>query len=268
MKKFFRKHNVVEGGIERNAAVETSGKKDWLLPASILIAAVLISGSLVYNAGKSDTKNETGNKLGDDTVNQQGGAIANMQPISNDDYVRGNRKAPIKIVEYADLECPFCKTFHNTLKQAVSAYGDDVAWVYRNAPLDQLHSKARKEAEALECAGDLGGNDVYWKYVDRLMELSPSNNGLDPAQLPKIAEYVGLNRSKFDSCLASGKFAERVQSQLDDAVQSGFQGTPFSILVVNDVPVAPISGALPFTETLPGGQKNLKQILDEALKNL
>ncbi len=268
MKKFFRKHNVAEGGIEQNVVVEASGKKDWLLPASILIAAILISGSLVYNAGKSSPKTEVGNRPSDNPANQQGGAITNMQPISSDDYVRGNRKAAIKIVEYSDLECPFCKTFHNTLKQVVNAYGGDVAWVYRNAPLDQLHPKARKEAEALECAGDLGGNDVYWKYIDRLMELTPSNNGLDPAQLPKIAEYVGLDKSKFDSCLSSGKFAEKVQSQLDNAVKSGFQGTPFSVLVVNDTPTAPVSGALPFTETLPGGQKNLKQILDEALKNL
>ena len=274
MKKFFRRHTNTEGGVEQNVVVETSGKKDWFLPASILIAALLISGSVVYTAGKKSPENGFGNRPGDNgnavanNNGQGGGSVTNMQPITGDDYVRGNPKARVKIVEYSDLECPFCKTFHYTLKQVISNYGNDVAWVFRHAPLDQLHSKARKEAEALECAGDLGGNDKFWEYMDRLMELTPSNNGLDLAQLPQIAEYVGLNKSKFDSCLASGKFSKKVQSQLDNAVKSGFQGTPFSILVVDDVPIAPISGALPFTETLPGGQKNLKQILDEALKNL
>ncbi len=257
-----------EGGVEQNVLVEASEKKDWLLPASILIAALLISGSLVYNAGKtsSDKPNDNGNVAANN--NEGIPSVANMQPITSGDYIRGNRDAKIKIVEYSDLECPFCKTFHNTLKQVLNIYGNDVAWVYRNAPIDQLHPKARNEAEALECAGDIGGNDKFWAYMDRLMELTPSNNGLDPAQLPKIAEYVGLDRSKFDSCFASGKFAQKIQSQFDNAVQSGFQGTPFSVLVVNNVPSAPISGALPFAGLLPGGQKNLKQILDEAVSKL
>lgn len=246
-------------------------KGDWLLPASIVIAALLISGALVYNAGKGNSGGGDGNFPGQGGIpsNTQGErSVKNMDPVTSDDYVRGNRKAPIMIVEYSDLECPFCKNFHNTLKQVVATYSKDVAWVYRHAPLDELHPKARKEAEAVECAGDLGGNDAFWAYMDRLMEITPGNNGLDEAQLPKIAEYVGLNVSKFNSCLASGKFANKIQSHLDDALESGFQGTPFSILVVEGVPTSPISGALPLNDQLPGGQKNLKTIIEEAINML
>jgi len=100
--------------------------------------------------------------------------------------------APVKIVEFSDTECPFCKRFHTTMQQVVKDSNGQVAWVYRHFPLDQLHSKARKEAEATECAAELGGNEKFWAYLNRLMEVTPANDGLDLAELPVIAAYVGL----------------------------------------------------------------------------
>src|SRR3989344_5485116 len=107
----------------------------------------------------------------------------------------GNKlTVPIAIVEYSDLECPFCKTFQKTLHQIMDEYGESgkVAWVYRHFPLAQLHTKAAKEAEATECAAELGGNAAFWKYADRLFEVTPSNNNLELSQLPVIAAEVGL----------------------------------------------------------------------------
>jgi predicted DsbA family dithiol-disulfide isomerase len=105
--------------------------------------------------------------------------------------------------------------------------------------------------------------------MDRVMELTPSNNGLDAAKLPEIAEYVGLNRSKFESCLASGKFAEKIQAQFANATQSGFRGTPYSVIVVKGTPAQSLPGALPFTlKDDPSGQKGVKEILDELLGGL
>ncbi|HEY4512123.1 MAG TPA: thioredoxin domain-containing protein [Candidatus Paceibacterota bacterium] len=110
-------------------------------------------------------------------------SLQNMEPVTAKDHIKGNSSAPVKIVEYSDLECPFCKRFHATMLEVMSTYGKDgkVAWVFRHFPLAQLHSKAPKEAEAAECAAELGGNDGFWKFVDKINELTPSNNKLDQA---------------------------------------------------------------------------------------
>ena len=120
-------------------------------------------------------------------------------------HILGNPGAPVKLVEFSDFECPFCKRFHLTMKRLMNEYGEDgkVAWVYRHFPLVSLHSKARREAQAAECASELGGNEAFWAYSDRLFEVAPSNNRLDLALLPRIAQLIGLDRAKFEACLAS-----------------------------------------------------------------
>ena len=92
-----------------------------------------------------------------------------IRGVQDDDHIIGDKNAKVVIVEYSDTECPFCKVFHETLHQVVSEYdGKDVAWVFRHWPIPQLHPKAPKEAEALECAAELGGNDMFWKYTHKL----------------------------------------------------------------------------------------------------
>ncbi len=115
----------------------------------------------------------------------KGGAKIALDPVTEKDHISGNPGAELLIIEYSDPECPFCKKFHETMTQAMNEYGKSgkVAWVYRHFPLDSIHSRARREAEAIECAGELGGNDKFWAYLNKLMEITPSNNQLDPKLL-------------------------------------------------------------------------------------
>lgn len=237
-------------------------KRDYFLPASILIAALLISVSLVYNAGKKSGDGGTASlagSTGDSELVVQGPSPENIRPVTSEDHIWGSIDAPIKIVEFSDLECPFCKRFHVTMKQVVAEYGDQVAWVYRHLPLDSIHSKARKEAEASECAAELGGNDAFWAYVDRLFEVTPSNNGLDLALLPQIAEEIGLDRGKFETCLESGKHLARISSDIKDAENSGGRGTPYSVVIAPDGKKYVIPGALPF--------ERVKLLIDQVLES-
>jgi protein-disulfide isomerase len=132
------------------------------------------------------------------------------------------------------------------MKQVLEEYGDKVRWVYKHFPLDQLHPRADKEAEAAECAGEQGGNDAFWAYVDRLFEITPSNNRLDLALLPGVAQDLGLDKGKFELCLSSGKYAELVEAQFQEGARLGVDGTPGSF--VNGERVR---GAIPF-EALKG----------------
>ncbi|MFH1193067.1 MAG: thioredoxin domain-containing protein [Candidatus Jorgensenbacteria bacterium] len=205
-------------------------KRDYLLPASILLSAVIVCLALVYNAGKRVENGPDGASAGVAAAP----ALENVRAVDQNDHFRGEKDATIVVVEFSDLECPFCKNFHETMNEVVAGYGGDVALVFRHFPLDGRHPKARHEAEAAECANELGGNDKFWAYLDRLFAVTPSNNGLDPAELPNIAEYVGLSKEKFTSCLSSEKHAARIQADEEEGAAAGVQGTPYSVLMLRN----------------------------------
>lgn len=218
--------------------MEPTQQKSALLniPTAIVIAGAIIAGAVIY--AKSPATN---------TPRQQAASFEEkVKAISDADHIKGNPNAKVKIVEYSDPSCPFCKVFHNTMNSIMAGYGTsgNVAWIYRHYPLDKpmpngsiLHPNAGKESQAFECAADQGGNDKFWKYTDRLYEITPSvtgdtPNGLSLSELPKIAEYAGLDVAAFNNCLATGKFKEKVETDFLDGVNIGIEGTPSSIIVL------------------------------------
>ena len=210
-------------------------KSQYVLPITIVIAGLLIAGA-VFLVGKSGTNpTPSGSKT----------TARAYDPAK--DHILGNPDAPIKVVEYADLECPHCKLFNTTMHQVMDYYGASgkVAWVYRPFPLASIHSKAPKEAEAAECAADQGGDTTFFKYIDRLYEVTPGNNGLDLSQLPVIAKDIGINVDTFNTCLSSGKYTKRVSDSYAEAIGLGAQGTPFTLVMVGTDSVV-LNGAQPY----------------------
>ena len=215
-----------------------------MVPLSIVIAAIVIAGALfMVNKGESPDVADSS-----DTPKKDTNVASGMKPVTEDDHILGNPNAKIVIVEYSDTECPFCKNFHDTMHQVIDEYGKDgkVAWVYRHFPLAQLHSKAHKQAEATECAFDQGGNTAFWTYIDKVFEITPSNNGLNMDKLPEIAEQMGLDRIEFERCLNDGDNEEKVANSVTDAFTSGGRGTPHNIMIIGDEKVE-IPGAQPFS---------------------
>ncbi len=224
------------------------------ISVAIVIAGVIVAGA-IYVSARGDSAAFAPQP---EEVAPLTGTVDRIQPVTSADHIRGNPNASVKIVEYSDTECPFCKRFHPTMQQAVKEYDGKVAWVYRHFPLDQLHPKARKEAEATECAGELGGNEKFWAYLDRLFAVTPANNGLDPAELPTIAQYVGLDVAKFNTCLLSGKYAQHIEDNVQNAMATGGNGTPWSIVVAQNGKKYPLSGAQPYA--------SVKQLIELALR--
>lgn len=210
--------------------------------SAIIIAGALIAGAILLKGSSSPAP--TG------AAGTGGVQATNSRPITSTDHIMGDRNAKIVILEYSDLECPYCKVFHETMLKVVNESNGKVAWVFRHYPIPQLHPKAFKEAEATECAYDQGGNDAFWKYTNRLFEITPANNGLDAAKLPEIAASVGLNVASFNDCLASGKFTAKVQADIDDGVKAGVNGTPSSFILQKGKVIDTIPGAQPFESVM------------------
>ncbi len=132
----------------------------------------------------------------------------------------GPATAPVTIVEYGDFGCPSCKAWHDAgiLKQVLAKYGDKIHFVWRDFPI--ITPQSPKAAEAGQCAFDQG---KFWPYHDLLYARQPAI-GVD--DLKAYARELGLNTAKFNQCLDSGQYTEKVNHSLQEAENLGFQGTP------------------------------------------
>lgn len=168
-------------------------------------------------------------------------------PVDPDvDHIRGNVNAKITLIEYSDLECPFCKNFHGTMKQVMEKYGNDVRWVYRHFPLETLHTQAKAEALATECAAEQG---KFWEFTDLIFSVTNSGDTLDLSKLSQYASSVGIDVPTFNRCYESGKYNDLVDAHADDAWMAGANGTPYTLVVGPNGQIKVVPGAVPF-ETL------------------
>lgn len=241
--------------------MEEQKRNSFTIPVAIVVAGALIAGALFLTNKKSPNTVKT-----DEIKNAK--SEIQIEPVTAEDHILGNPKAPIMIVEFSDTECPFCKNFHTTMHKVIDTYGKTgkVAWVYRHFPLYKpdeqgraLHSKAGKESEATECAAEIGGNEKFWEYLDLLYKKTPSNNDLDLSLLPYFAEEIGLDKKEFETCLNSEKYAEKISESVEKAKIAGGQGTPYTVIITKYEKIPISEGAIPFS----GGSVNMKLILDD-----
>lgn len=181
------------------------------------------------------------------------------QKLLPTDHVRGNLNARIVIFEYSDLDCPFCARFHPTMKQIVSEYPNDVAWVYRHFPLDNLHPKARLESIASECVAKISGEEAFWSFIDNALAYNSSDVPDPLPTLTSFATNIGVNKDTFATCVNDKNIAKIVDEHVKIAVDSGAEGTPYNIIVDTK------TGAM---YSAPGAMDvaSLRQIINEIMK--
>jgi len=225
------------------------------MPAAIVITGAMIAIAIMWT-------HKPATVVAPDSANTKTLPQVSLRPVdAKTDHILGNPDAQIKIVEYSDTSCPYCKVFTPTMEKIMDTYGADgkVAWVYRHFTLDKpdadgniLHPNSGREAQAMECAGYLGGNEKFWAYLKRLYDVTPSvtpstPQGLDQKQLPEIAKFVGLDPVAFNDCVASGRFKNKVDADYTDGINAGVTGTPSSFLITPSGNTIPITGAQPYS---------------------
>lgn len=221
----------------------TNQKKSFFFGLTVGVAVLAIVGFFVMFGMYKDLK-------GGGSPQAAGNPTANNQPtspppsggkvevaVSEGDHIRGNPDAPITIVEFSDLQCPFCTRFHETMKQVVANYPDDVRWVYKHFPLDSIHPIARPAAEASECAAEQG---KFWEYAD---EIFANQAQLSQNYLTTAAQNIGLNMGDFENCVDSGKYKTAVNDDYQYGVELGVRGTPGNFVNGQSVP-----GAVPYEQ--------------------
>ena len=170
----------------------------------------------------------------------------------------GNPDAPVRIMEFADYQCPSCRDFFQLAKPFIDmTYVEQgsVSFVLYDFPLFEGHQNAFLAARAARCAGD---QDSYWAFHDRLFQTqSQWSFRADPASdFIGLAQEIGLNRDTFASCLRSDRHAEVVTANRRLGEQLGVQGTPTIMVDTGEGRAVRIQD---------WGIDNMRRVIDEAL---
>jgi hypothetical protein len=143
-----------------------------------------------------------------------------MEPVNPDwDHLRGRSDAPITLVEYGDLECPYCGQAESAVRDLLSQ-SHDVRYVWRHLPLRDVHPQAQRAAEATEAAAEQGR---FWQMRDLLLA---RQDALAHEDLVRYAGEVGLDVPRFVEDLDRHVGAARIAADVESAAASGVLGTP------------------------------------------
>jgi protein-disulfide isomerase len=242
---------------ENNAQIEPVQQKNSSpisIPAAIITAALIIGLAIIFTLRP---KTETGT-IQQPTNTPPTSVPAEVATMRDSDHVRGDRNAEVIVIEYSDSDCEYCQMFHGVMQQALKDYDGKLAWVYRFYPLTR-HPNAYAESIALSCVAELGSNDVFWSYLDKVMNITLDPGATSDKTLTSLAVQSGINTTMFTKCLKNTSIATDLDAQIAEAQSIGARGTPFSVAVNQKTgEQVVIPGAMPL--------ENLKQVIDSLLK--
>ncbi len=252
-----RNHENMGPVMPSHPAHPIEAPRDRFLAISVLVAAAVIGGALVFSTMyRPNVTPSGGNGAG-------AGALATNEAIMKlgaRDAILGAQNAPVTIIEYGDYQCPFCAQFFSqTEPQIIANYVNSgkVKIVFRNFPF--LGPESTAAAQAAECANDQG---KLWPYHDALYAAKVGdeqkgggeNDGFyNRALFVKLAQGLGLNMTTFTSCVDTNKNASLVAQERAAATAAGINSTPS--FFVNGTSVL---GAQPYAD--------FAQVIDAALK--
>lgn len=217
--------------------------QQYLTPLAIIIGFTMVAGA-IYSSGFSYVEPRAADPevVGAATDKTAPQIVRNPIRLS-DRHIYGNVDAPTVIVEFSDLECPFCARVHPTLKQIVDESDGQIAWEYRHFPLPN-HAGAETAAIISECVAREIGNDAFWQFLDAIF-VDGANSV--PAYRA-AAQSLGLSEAQIDACMTDETIAKLITDDMTVTRALGGNGTPFSIIKKPDGTLQPISGALPYAQ--------------------
>ncbi len=225
-------------------------KSDHFLPISILVAAVLIGGSIIffalYRPGTTAPAAAPVAANNGAAAQAPSAAVAAALALNARDVIMGSADAPVTVIEYGDYQCPFCTRYFSQVEPAViSNYVNTgkIKFVFRDFPfLDRFAglpagaNESHAAGAAAECAKDQG---KFWQYHDALYAAKigdetaggGENDGFyNNALFLKLAGQVGMNATTFGSCITTGKYASTTEEDYANAAAAGVNSTPMTFV--------------------------------------
>lgn len=250
--------------MDETTHTHTAAKKsaDYFLPISILVAGVLVAGSVFYLVGTLKN-NQQGTGTPPDTNT---GVVGESPELASSDVILGDPNAPVAIIEYGDYQCPFCaRFFEETEKQIRRDFVESgkVKFVFRNFQF--LGPESQAAGEAAECAKD---QNKFWAYHDALYtaELADGaehNGNLNRTLFMKIAGDLQMNTTEFGQCIDTHKYAQRVETETQEASSKyGVNSTPTAF--VNGERIV---GAMPYDGAITSQVTPFKPVIEKHLED-
>jgi len=170
-------------------------------------------------------------------------------PVGRQDASWGRADAPVTLVHFSDMQCPYCAKIHPTIEALKKLYGPKrLRVVFKHLPL-AFHKRARPAAEAGEAVRMLRGDGAFWSYLKEAFANAKSPTMWQDA----VKAGTTLSTSRVQRVIDAGKPAKKVSADLALAKRIGARGTPTSY--VNGVK---LSGAQPVAK--------FEKLIDEQLK--
>ncbi len=214
-------HRIDYNTPEGKAMVEKAGIMS--LPAFVFSADVAKT-EMFAQAETLFTKQDDGRyALSTDKLGVPAGKFLSLPEIKEGDIQTGPADAKVKIVEYSDFQCPYCRLLHPAVNQVLNDYKDKVQFSYKQFPLD-FHPQANNAALASECANEQG---KFSAYADNLFAKQDEWTKTEGTQ--KFKDYAvrfGLKSGQFNDCLDSKKYQDKINADTEEGKKFGVTGTP------------------------------------------
>lgn len=169
-----------------------------------------------------------------------------LSAVTKDITIKGDQDADILLIEYSDIECPFCKRHHTngTIEEVLKNH-DNVKVTFKNFPLN-FHKEAQHNAEAIECAKDQADADTVHSFIGGLFEA----DDITTEGTLQVAKDAGLDTDALQSCIDSGDKTEIVAAQMNEGQSVfGVNGTPGNVLLNTKTgKYAVLAGAVPYSQ--------------------
>jgi protein-disulfide isomerase len=159
------------------------------------------------------------------SVEVAGQSDARLTEISEEEWIKGNPKATVTLVEYSDFQCPSCAMFYPILRKLDADFGDKVRIVYRHFPLNN-HLHAKMAAQAAEAAGKQG---KFWKMHDLIFDQQQewsATVGSARGRFIGYAKELALDMERFEADLDAKPTREAVDTDHRSGERLGVNSTP------------------------------------------
>lgn len=222
-------------------------RNSYLLPIVIVVAGIILAVAIYIVRSTAHAPLPEGD-------------VTLLRPVSTLDHIAGNPTASVIVVEYSDIDCAYCKSFQEAMTQLITDYSasGSIAWVYRHFPLVDIYKNSAQHAEAAECVASLGGEPLFFRFIDALHQASPNINQFNPARYAEVVKSLGVSVVDFQTCIEGTKFEKRITDDAENALAIGATGAPYSIILIKGHDPISVPGAIPYDA--------LKKIIETALQ--